>query len=143
MTTTTTTSPADKEIPLSNMQPAAAHPNPNLSGHPNADLETGLLATPEPALTRESSASLEAPPPDYKEHDMPEPLPPYMTRVRGVMRRQQPLGAAMPVMERRTGFWIIGTFALVVLIVIGVGVGVRAANYSSPTTTTSAPPPPP
>ena len=117
------------DIPLNNMRfvtdPEPSHPNPN------TDLEVGL-AQPEPILTRDSSE----PPPEYKEHDMAEPLPPYMTRVRGVMRGQQPMAAAMPVMERRTGYWIIASFILAVLIVIGVGIGVRVANNNS-----NAPPP--
>ena len=136
-------SPAAKDIPLSNMQqqqqqPAAANPtqtptsNANYNPDANTDLEAGL-AHPEAAYTaRESSEA----PPDYKEHDMPEPLPPYMTRVRGVMRREQPIGAAMPVMKRHTGFFVIGVFVLVVLIVIGVGVGVRVANNSGNPTNT-------
>ena len=47
--------------------------------------------------------------------------------------------AAMPVMERRTGFWVVGAFVLVVIIIIGVGVGVRVANEGN--TTTNNPPP--
>ena len=119
------------EIPLADMGSATnsqpSHPNPN------ADLEAGL-AEPEPALTRDSSDH----PPEYKEQDMAEPLPPYMTRVRGVMRGQQPVAAAMPVMERRTGYWIIAAFVLAVLIIIGVGIGVRVANDNS---NYNAPPP--
>lgn len=127
-------SPADKDIPLSNMQQqqpaAAAHPtqtptsNANYNPDASSDLEAGLTH-PEAAYT--ARESFEAPP-DYKEHDMAEPLPPYMTRVRGVMRKEQPIGAAMPVMKRRTGCFVIGVFVLVVMIVIAVGVGVRAAN---------------
>ena len=56
---------------------------------------------------------------------MEEPLPPYMARVRAVMRGQQPVATAVPVMETRTSFLVVGFFILAVLIIIGVGVGVR------------------
>ena len=119
-----TTASADKDIPLTNMPPATA-PDAN-HRNPNIDLEAGPVE-PEPALTRHSSEA----PPEYKEQDMAEPLPPYMTRVRGIMRREQPMAAAIPVMERRMGYWIVGAFILAVLILIGVGIGVRVANNNS------------
>lgn len=124
--TTTNHSSTDREDPLTNTS-TTANPIP-ASTDPNADLEAGPTA-PEYASPRESSEA----PPDYKEHDMPEPLPPYMTRVRGVMRRERPIAEAMPVMQRRTAFRVVGAFALLVLIVIGVGVGIRVANDGSRT----------
>ena len=124
-----TKAPLQIDVPLSNMH-SVTEPEPS-HVNPNTDLEAGL-AEPEPTLTRHSSEL----PPEYKEQDMAEPLPPYMTRVRGVMRGQQPIAAAMPMVERRTGYWVVASFILAVLIIVGVGIGVRVANDNS-----NAPPP--
>ena len=88
---------------------------------PMTDLEAGPHQLAEPALTHS-----ETEPPEYKAHDMEEPLPPYMARVKQVYRREQPISAAMP--SKRGGLWIVGFFVLAVIIVIGVGVGVRVSQ---------------
>lgn len=60
--------------------------------------------------------------PAYKEHDMEEPLPPYMARVRMVMRREMPMAT---IMERRIGGFILAGIVPVVVIAIAVSVGVN------------------
>ena len=116
-----TSSQPQTDIPLTNMPPPPTYAGHRPNSH-NLDLEAAL-PPPEPARNHPSPES----PPDYKEQDMPEPLPPYMTRVRGVVRGQQPLAAAVPAMERRTGWLVVTAFALIVVIIIGVGIGVRVA----------------
>ncbi len=113
------------EIPLTNLPPPPTYAGPNARNN-NIDLEAAP-ASSEHTLNRHSSEL----PPNYKEQDMPEPLPPYMTRVKGVMRGQQPMAAAMPAVERRTARLVIAFFILVVLIFIGVGIGARVAIDSN------------
>ena len=95
---------------------------------------------------------VEGPPPEYKEEDMSEvltlsplqspatsclvideltlvplqPLPPYMARVRMVMRQEQPVRVLMP--ERRYGIAMAIIFLLVIMAIVGVAIGVGVRN---------------
>lgn len=64
----------------------------------------------------------DTPPPEYKEEDMQEPLPPYMERVRRVMRREMPISRAMP--KKRTCLLL----TILILLVGGVIVGISATT---------------
>ena len=122
----TTTAPRSEAIPLANIalssdtEQAETSPRPPSPSHvhqtPNTDLEAG------PSLEPDSANDAEALP-AYKEHDMEEPLPPYMARVRQVMRRERPLSTIMP--NKREGRWVVGAFVLAVFIIIAVSIGVR------------------
>ncbi|MDI1486658.1 MAG: hypothetical protein OHK93_005890 [Ramalina farinacea] len=70
------------------------------------------------------------PPPEYKPHDMEEPLPPYMERVRMVMRGEAGAGMAMP-QRRKTKIFIFGTFAILIAVVIGVSVAMGVKNNNN------------
>lgn len=86
-------------------------PLTDLTGHP----------TPETTLARSPSA-----PPEYKEQDMTEPLPPYMERVRMGIRRDEPLSMVMP--GKKTGYFITISCVLLVVLVVAVAAGVSVGN---------------
>lgn len=70
------------------------------------------------------------PPPEYKPHDMEEPLPPYMERVRMVMRGEAGPGMAMP-HRRKTKIAIFGIFAILIVVIIGVSVAMGVRNNNN------------
>ena len=88
---------------------------------PLSDLEAG-----PPALSGGEAERPPSPPPEYKAEDMEEPLPPYMARVKMVMRGEQPMGIVMP--EKRAGFCLLVSFLVIVVVVIGASVGVSIRN---------------
>ena len=94
---------------------------PHVHRNPNPDFEGDSVPEANPATDSEAL-------PAYKEHDMEEPLPPYMARVRMVMRREEPLSSIMP--NKQAGRWTVGLFVLAVIIIIAVSVGVRVGANS-------------
>ena len=120
-------------------------PMTNVAASSNTNAEVASSHVPEPAhVHRDTNADLEADPtqesnpaaddealPAYKEEDMAEPLPPYMARVRQVMRGEQPISTVMP--SKIVGRWIVGSFVLAVLIIIAVSIGVEVSGNKSGT----------
>ncbi len=128
-TAVSTATSMPEQIPLINV-PATGNSN-NVAANPhtpeaahvhrgtNVDLEAG------PAEEANEAADNEALP-AYKEHDMEEPLPPYMARVKRVMRGEEPMATIMP--SRRAGGYILASFVLLVVLVIAVSVGVTVSG---------------
>ena len=135
-----TATPMPEQIPLI---------NPPTSGNNNNTSDPANPHTPEPAHLNRDAANtdLEGGPavagdeaeanaaadaealPAYKEHDMEEPLPPYMARFRRVMQGQEPMSTIMP--NRRGGIIVMASFAVVVIIIVGVAVGVTVGGKNN------------
>lgn len=112
---TTSSNPANPHTP------EPAHLNRDAA---NTDLEGGPAAAGE---EEEANAAADAEAlPAYKEHDMEEPLPPYMARFKRVMQGQEPMSTIMP--NRRGGIIVMASFAVVVIIIVGVAVGVTVGG---------------
>ena len=115
----TTTTPSSSREPANPYAPEPAHVHHDTT---NADLEAGPAVEDEEANAAADAEAL----PAYKEHDMEEPLPPYMARVRRVMRGEEPMATIMP--SRRTGGFVLAGFVLVVVIIVAVSVGVSVSG---------------